>query len=207
MRKNIALLTALCLMIVPVISLAEEEFSSNYFWSTDTQFDLYDLGFSIVSPESWTHVDDETLAAMNTEDKTDVASQLSLTPSVIAYFTNADATDQMLILCEDVEDPSAVVTPDQYIELFVNDMLSYSSASGSGTTFTYDTANITDATLGSQTFREMAITCSDGSILDVLVCHSGIGTYYTFLIQGSADTITTFAQEFVSSVTEIEAVG
>ena len=41
MRKVISCLMALCLMLVPALSLADEV--NNYFWSTDTQFDLYDL--------------------------------------------------------------------------------------------------------------------------------------------------------------------
>ena len=84
MRKFIAILTALCLMLVPAMSLADDV-SSSYFWSTDTEFDLYDLGFSINIPENWTRADDETIAAMNGEgedaqaadDTTDNATALS----------------------------------------------------------------------------------------------------------------------------------
>ena len=168
MRKFIAILTALCLMLVPAMSLADDV-SSSYFWSTDTEFDLYDLGFSINIPENWTRADDETIAAMNGEGE------------------DAQAAD------------------DQYIELFANDLVI--SSAESGVTYTYDTTASSDATLCTQTFREMALSGSDGSIIDLLVCHSGMGTYYSFVIVGTADSITPFAQEFVNAVAEIDAVG
>ena len=210
MRKFIAILTALCLMLVPAMSLADDV-SSSYFWSTDTEFDLYDLGFSINIPENWTRADDETIAAMNGEcedaqaadDTTDNATALS--PYAIAMMANADNSASMMIACEDVEDPEAIVTPDQYIELFANDLVI--SSAESGVTYTYDTTAISDATLCTQTFREMALSGSDGSIIDLLVCHSGMGTYYSFVIVGTADSITPFAQEFVNAVAEIDAVG
>ena len=63
MRKVISCLMALCLMLVPALSLADEV--NNYFWSTDTQFDLYDLGFSINLPEGWQHADEATINTMN----------------------------------------------------------------------------------------------------------------------------------------------
>ena len=165
MRKFIAILTALCLMLVPAMSLADDV-SSSYFWSTDTEFDLYDLGFSINIPENWTRADDETIAAMNGEgedaqtadDTTDNATALS--PYAIAMMANADNSASMMIACEDVEDPEAIVTPDQYIELFANDLVI--SSAESGVTYTYDTTAISDATLCTQTFREMALSGSDG---------------------------------------------
>ena len=93
MRKFIAILTALCLMLVPAMSLADDV-SSSYFWSTGTEFDLYDLGFSINIPENWTRADDETIAAMNGEgedaqaadDTTDNATVVfSPAPSFTSY--------------------------------------------------------------------------------------------------------------------------
>ena len=116
MRKFIAILTALCLMLVPAMSLADDV-SSSYFWSTDTEFDLYDLGFSINIPENWTRADDETIAAMNGEgedaqaadDTTDNATALS--PYAIAMMANADNSASMMIACEDVEDPKPSLRP------------------------------------------------------------------------------------------------
>ena len=211
MRKFIAILTALCLMLVPAMSLADNV-SSSYFWSTDTEFDLYDLGFWINIPENWTRADDETIAAMNGEgEDAQTRRQIprttpaALSPYAIAMMANADNSASMMIACEDVEDPEAIVTPDQYIELFANDLVI--SSAESGVTYTYDTTAISDATLCTQTFREMALSGSDGSIIDLLVCHSGMGTYYSFVIVGTADSITPFAQEFVNAVAEIDAVG
>lgn len=210
MRKFIACLMALCLMVMPAMSFADD-ISTTYFWSTDTQLDLYDLGFSINIPEDWSRADDETIDAMNgvgedaqaVDNTTDNATALS--PYAIAMLSNADSSASMMIACEDVEDPEAIVTPDQYIELFANDMTM--SSAESGVTYTYDTASISDATLCTQTFREMALTGSDGSIVDLLVCHSGVGTYYSFVIFGTTESITPFAQELVNAIAEIDAVG
>lgn len=210
MRKLISCLVALCLMVIPALSLADE--ATNYMWSDNT-FELYDLGFSITLPEGWLHADAETLAAMNGEtvdgellpEAAAEDTTSALTPYAIAVISNADASVSTIISCEDVEDPQTISTADQYLELLANDIAA--SEGASGVTYTYDINSISDATLCTQTFREMGLVGSDGSIIDLLVCHSGMGSYYSFVIRGSSDNITSFAGEFVSSIAEIEAVG
>jgi hypothetical protein len=212
MRKLLSCFVALCLMVIPAFALADDAVT-NYMWSTDNQFDLYDLGFSITLPEGWTHADEATIAAMNGEtvdgeplpDATTEPSNSALTPYAIATISNTDGSVSTVISCEDVEDPNAITNADQYLELLANDIVSSSSADG--VTYTYDITTISDATLCTQTFRELAVTGSDGSIIDLLVCHSGIGSYYSFVIMGSGESITAFASDFVSSISEIEAVG
>ena len=130
----------------------------------------------------------------------------ALTPTAIAVIYNADYSVSTIISCEDVEDPEAVTTIDQYMELLANDIVS-SSSGEDGVTYSYDPTTISDATLCTQTFREMAVNGSDGSIIDLLVCHSGMGTYYSFMIIGTGNSIGAFAVDFVTSINEIEAVG
>lgn len=110
MRKLISCLVALCLMVIPALSLADE--ATNYMWSDNT-FELYDLGFSITLPEGWLHADAETLAAMNGEtvdgellpEAAAEDTTSALTPYAIAVISNADASVSTIISCEDVEDP------------------------------------------------------------------------------------------------------
>lgn len=210
MRKVISCLMALCLMLVPALSLADEV--NNYFWSTDTQFDLYDLGFSINLPEGWQHADEATINTMNgftpegePDPNATIDNNSALSPSAIAMITNADTSVITMITCEDLENPDAVDSVDKYIELLAGDMVA--SGAAEGITYTYDLSTISDATLVTQTFRELAVTGSDGSVIDLLVCRSGMGSYYAFMINGTAEAITAFAGEFIGSLTEIEAVG
>lgn len=213
MRKLISVIIALCLAVMPALALADSELApSSFSWVTDEQFELYDLGFSITLPEGWSHADEATLNAMNGLDENGniiddgTESVSALTPTAIAVIYNADYSVSTIISCEDVEDPEAVTTIDQYMELLANDIVS-SSSGEDGVTYSYDPTTISDATLCTQTFREMAVNGSDGSIIDLLVCHSGIGTYYSFMIIGTGNSIGAFAVDFVTSINEIEAVG
>lgn len=213
MRKLISVIIALCLAVMPALALADSELApSSFSWVTDEQFELYDLGFSITLPEGWSHADEATLNAMNGLDENGniiddgTESVSALTPTAIAVIYNADYSVSTVISCEDVEDPEAVTTIDQYMELLANDIVS-SSSGEDGVTYSYDPTTISDATLCTQTFREMAVNGSDGSIIDLLVCHSGMGTYYSFMIIGTGDSIGAFAVDFVTSINEIEAVG
>ena len=229
MRKFVSCLIALCLMLTPVMSLADSDVSS-YVWVSDVQFDMYDLGFSIVMPEGWTRADDETLAKMNEDilntsnamiDGADTAAtdpaatdaaatdattaNTALYPYVIAMMTNADESVKLVITCEELESELQIDTADKYIELFANDIVA--SGAAEGVTYTYDMSTVADATLSTQTFRELAVVGSDGSLIDLLVCFSGMGSFYTIAINGTQDSISTFATEFVNSIQEIEAVG
>ncbi len=229
MRKFVSCLIALCLMLTPVMSLADSDVSS-YAWVSDVQFDMYDLGFSIVMPEGWTRADDETLAKMNEDilntsnamiDGADTAAtdpaatdaaatdataaNTALDPYVIAMMTNADESVKLVITCEELESELQIDTADKYIELFANDIVA--SGAAEGVTYTYDMSTVADATLSTQTFRELAVVGSDGSLIDLLVCFSGMGSFYTIAINGTQDSISTFATEFVNSIQEIEAVG
>lgn len=224
MRKFVSCLIALCLMLTPVMSLADSDVSS-YAWVSDVQFDMYDLGFSIVMPEGWTRADDETLAKMNEDilntsnamiDGADTAAtdpaatdattaNTALYPYVIAMMTNADESVKLVITCEELESELQIDTADKYIELFANDIVA--SGAAEGVTYTYDMSTVADATLSTQTFRELAVVGSDGSLIDLLVCFSGMGSFYTIAINGTQDSISTFATEFVNSIQEIEAVG
>ena len=229
MRKFVSCLIALCLMLTPVMSLADSDVSS-YAWVSDVQFDMYDLGFSIVMPEGWTRADDETLAKMNEDilntsnamiDGADTAAtdpaatdaaatdataaNTVLFPYVIAMMTNADESVKLVITCEELESELQIDTADKYIELFANDIVA--SGAAEGVTYTYDMSTVADATLSTQTFRELAVVGSDGSLIDLLVCFSGMGSFYTIAINGTQDSISTFATEFVNSIQEIEAVG
>lgn len=234
MRKFVSCLIALCLMLTPVMSLADSDVSS-YAWVSDVQFDMYDLGFSIVMPEGWTRADDETLAKMNEDilntsnamiDGADAAAtdpaateaaatdaaatdataaNTALYPYVIAMMTNADESVKLVITCEELESELQIDTADKYIELFANDIVA--SGAAEGVTYTYDMSTVADATLSTQTFRELAVVGSDGSLIDLLVCFSGMGSFYTIAINGTQDSISTFATEFVNSIQEIEAVG
>lgn len=213
MRKLISVIIALCLAVMPALALADSELApSSFSWVTDEQFELYDLGFSITLPEGWSHADEATLNAMNGLDENGniiddgTESVSALTPTAIAVIYNADYSVSTIISCEDVEDPEAVTTIDQYMELLANDIVS-SSSGEDGVTYSYDPTTISDATLCTQTFREMAVNGSDGSIIDLLVCHSGMGTYYSFMIIGTGNSIGAFAVDFVTSINEIEAVG
>ena len=212
MRKLISVIIALCLAVMPTLALADSEPApSSFCWVTDDMFELYDLGFSITLPEGWSHADETTLNAMNgldengniVDDGTESVSALN--PTAIAVIYNADYSVSTTICCEEVEDPEAVSTVDQYIELLANDMVSYNGVDG--VTFSYDPTTISDATLCTQTFRELAVTGSDGTIIDLLVCRSGMGSYYFFIIVGTGDNIGAFAVDFVSAINEIEAVG
>ena len=229
MRKFVSCLIALCLMLTPVMSLADSDVSS-YAWVSDVQFDMYDLGFSIVMPEGWTRADDETLAKMNEDilstsnamiDGADAAAtdpaatdaaatdattaNTALYPYVIAMMTNADESVKLVITCEELESELQIDTADKYIELFANDIVA--SGAAEGVTYPYDMSTVADATLSTQTFRELAVVGSDGSLIDLLVCFSGMGSFYTIAINGTQDSISTFATEFVNSIQEIEAVG
>lgn len=213
MRKLISVIIALCLAVMPALALADSELApSSFCWVTDDMFELYDLGFSITLPEGWSHADEATLNAMNGLDENGniiddgTESVSALTPTAIAVIYNADYSVSTIISCEDVEDPEAVTTIDQYMELLANDIVS-SSSGEDGVTYSYDPTTISDATLCTQTFREMAVNGSDGSIIDLLVCHSGMGTYYSFMIIGTGNSIGAFAVDFVTSINEIEAVG
>lgn len=213
MRKLISVIIALCLAVMPALALADSELApSSFSWVTDDLFELYDLGFSITLPEGWSHADEATLNAMNGLDENGniiddgTESVSALTPTAIAVIYNADYSVSTIISCEDVEDPEAVTTIDQYMELLANDIVS-SSSGEDGVTYSYDPTTISDATLCTQTFREMAVNGSDGSIIDLLVCHSGMGTYYSFMIIGTGNSIGAFAVDFVTSINEIEAVG
>ncbi|MGN0741808.1 MAG: hypothetical protein ACI4L8_04100 [Candidatus Fimadaptatus sp.] len=212
MRKLISVILALCLAVVPTLALADSEPApSSFCWVTDDIFELYDLGFSITLPEGWTHADEATINAMNGLDENgnligdSTESVTALNPTAIAMICNSDYSVSTTICCEEVEDPEAVTSIDQYMELLANDLVTYSGEDG--VTFSYDPTTISDATLCTQTFREMAVTGSDGSIIDLLVCHSGMGTYYLFMIVGTEDSIGAFAVDFVTSISEIEAVG
>ena len=213
MRKLISVIIALCLAVMPALALADSELApSSFSWVTDDLFELYDLDFSITLPEGWSHADEATLNAMNGLDENGniiddgTESVSALTPTAIAVIYNADYSVSTIISCEDVEDPEAVTTIDQYMELLANDIVS-SSSGEDGVTYSYDPTTISDATLCTQTFREMAVNGSDGSIIDLLVCHSGMGTYYSFMIIGTGNSIGAFAVDFVTSINEIEAVG
>ena len=213
MRKLISVIIALCLAVMPALALADSELApSSFSWVTDDLFELYDLGFSITLPEGWSHADEATLNAMNGLDENGniiddgTESVSALTPTAIAVIYNADYSVSTIISCEDVEDPEAVTTIDQYMELLANDIVS-SSSGEDGVTYSYDPTTISDATLCTQTFREMAVNGSDGSIIDLLVCRSGMGSYYFFMIVGTGDNIGAFAVDFVSAINEIEAVG
>ena len=200
MRKFVSCLIALCLMLTPVMSLADSDVSS-YAWVSDVQFDMYDLGFSIVMPEGWTRADDETLAKMNEDilstsnamiDGADAAAtdpaatdaaatdattaNTALYPYVIAMMTNADESVKLVITCEELESELQIDTADKYIELFANDIVA--SGAAEGVTYTYDMSTVADATLSTQTFRELAVVGSDGSLIDLLVCFSGMGYVY-----------------------------
>ena len=213
MRKLISVIIALCLAVMPALALADSELApSSFSWVTDDLFELYDLGFSITLPEGWSHADEATLNAMNGLDENGniiddgTESVSALTPTAIAVIYNADYSVSTIISCEDVEDPEAVTTIDQYMELLANDIVS-SSSGEDGVTYSYDPTTISDATLCTQTFRELAVTGSDGTIIDLLVCRSGMGSYYFFMIVGTGDNIGAFAVDFVSAINEIEAVG
>ncbi len=236
MRKFISCLIALCLLLTPLAALADAA-NTSYFWVSDTQFDMYDLGFSIVMPEGWKRADDETIANMNAEfaatDETAAtddaattdaatddaattdattndaatadAATTALQPTVIAMITNADESVQLLITTEVLDSALGVDTSDKYMELFANDIIA--TDAGDGVTYSYDMTTVADATLAMQTFRELAVAGSDGTLVDLLVCYSGIGSFYTFAITGTQESITAFATEFVNSIQEIESVG
>lgn len=217
MRKAISFLVALCLMIIPAMSFAENyEQPSSYVWSDASQFDLYDLGFSIVMPEGWKAADDATLAMLNGEDEngnliidpeatSNPDGVTLLYPYVIAMMSNADDSVHMVISCEELDGSLDVTNADQYLTLFANDIVATNSAEG--ITSTYDPQTISDATLVTQSFRELAISSSDGTMVDILTCYSGVGVYYTFSIMGNAEALPAFAGEFVNSIKEIDAMG
>lgn len=213
MRKFVSCIIALCLMLTPVLAFADSGVAT-YVWTSDTQFEMYDLGISIVMPETWTRADDETLAAMNDEiiaagnaslEEEAAEGNTALYPYVIAMMSNTDESVKLVITCEELEPELQVDTADKYLELFANDIVA--SGTAEGVTYTYDLTTVADATLGVQSFRELAISGSDGSLVDLLVCFSGVGSFYTIAINGTQDSITAFAPEFVEAIHEIEAVG
>lgn len=213
MKKLICALLLMCLALTPVLASAEGDINS-YFWIDDYELDLFDLGFAIIINEKWSVATQEELAAMNgyvlgedgevqSLDETRLNSALN--PYVIASFLDEALNVRVNFCSEDIEDETLVASADKYLELMANDLVA--SGAETGVTYTYDPTTVSDAALRTQLFREMAVYGDDGTIYDLLVCQSGVGTYYTFVITGTAEGITAFAPDFVNAVVEIDAVG
>ena len=203
MKRIYALALALALLLLPqlcALAGSPDVYVSSYYWVNNEELDLYDLGFSIMLPAGWQVVDTDALARIN-----EANSFASPKPYAFAGFYDPANDVQLLMYSEQPANPELYADSDAYLLQLVQQLKASGSQAYAG--YEPDPARIVDAVLRSQVFRELAVYTDNGRAYDMLVCRSGMDTYYTITIEGTVEGITAFAKEFVTAVAEIEAVG
>ena len=207
MRRIVVSLFLILCLSVSAFAFADQDAVFEYdvyAWTDDTHLELYELCSTFTLPDGWSRASEEMLSSMNDVDPS-VVSASALNPYVMVYLINADETVATLLCSEEVVDPETVADAHDYLLLFANDILA--SADETGLTYTYDPESVTDFSLVEIPYCELTVTVSDGTIIDLLCTQGGLGTFYTFVIEGSLSAVEAFTPEFINAFSEIEAVG